>query len=247
MERRSFLRLLAMAGAALGWGPRWGLAQNQEPFPKFVDPPGEETAEITTAIDQVIQALKSGTSSSAILTDPKSMPLHPWPRFRQVIRDHATQGVLTLVTPEEPGTPLTLKGSVIDSRGNALAGVRVYAYHTSAKGWYSDRAAHVAASSGDQRHARLFGYLLCDEQGRFEVKTIRPAGYPQSDLPAHIHVEARPASGEVGVLVTEVQFSDDPRLTSAARERSNRERFVICDVQRGPGGEVVTAVLQTRG
>lgn len=218
-----------------------------EAFTRFVPPPGEETREIAAAIDQVIEALKSGRATpSAILSNAKYMPLHDWPRFRQAIRDHATRDALTIVTPEEPGTRLTLKGSVIDQSGNPLAGARVYVYQTSAKGWYSDRAAHVSGNSGDQKHARLFGYVIADTQGTFEVKTIRPAGYPQSTLPAHIHVEVKSAPEDNRALVTEVQFSDDPRLTPEARQRSERERFLICDVKRSDGGEEVTARLRTR-
>ena len=88
---------------------------------------------MSTAIDQVLEALKSGRAKpSEILSNPRYMPLHAWPRFRFAIRDHASPGVLTMVAPEEPGTRLTLKGSVLDSRGNALAGARVYVYQTSA-------------------------------------------------------------------------------------------------------------------
>lgn len=250
MERRSFLRLLAAVIAASGLSPRLAstLLAQSETSARFVAPPGEETPEIAPAIHQVIEALKSGTSPSAILSNPKTMPLHEWPRFRLAIRDHASPGVLTMVTPEEPGTRLTLKGTVLGPGGNAVAKARVYLYQTSAKGWYSDRAPHVSGNSGDQRHARLFGYVISDEQGRFEVKTIRPAGYPQSTLPAHIHVEISSGTEGGRALITEVLFADDSRLTPEAQQRSERERFVICDVKRGPGGgEEVAAVFVLAG
>jgi protocatechuate 3,4-dioxygenase beta subunit len=109
----------------------------------------------------------------------------------------------------------------------------VYAYHTSAQGWYSDRAAHIEAHEGDRKHARLFGYLTTDDEGKFELQTIRPAGYPDTDLPAHIHVEVEPAEKEAGTLVTEIQFDDDPRLTRAWRDRSRKEGFVIAAVEPG--------------
>jgi protocatechuate 3,4-dioxygenase beta subunit len=96
---------------------------------------------------------------------------------------------LTIVTPKEPGQALTIRGRVADRDGRAIKGAQVYVYQTSAKGWYSDRAAHVAAKEGDRKHARLFGYLVSDESGRFQVRTIQPGGYPDSGLPAHIHVE----------------------------------------------------------
>lgn len=213
---------------------------------RFVAPPQEEAPAIAAAIDRVAEALRAGRAKpSDVLSDPAHLPLHEWPRFRQALRDHAATGLLTMVTPDEPGTPLTLKGTVVDGRGDALR-ARVYLYQTSAKGWYSDRAAHVSGGSGDQRHARLFGYVLSDEKGRFEVKTIRPAGYPESSLPAHIHVEIESLAGPRQTRVTEVLFADDPRLTPATRERSLREGFVICDVTRGDGGEEVVAVFEMR-
>jgi protocatechuate 3,4-dioxygenase beta subunit len=78
------------------------------------------------------------------------------------------------------------------------------------------------------------------------VKTIRPAGYPESSLPAHIHVEIGSPGMTSGVKITEAQFADDPRLTAEARRRSQQEGFVICDVARKPdGGEEISAVFRT--
>ncbi len=52
------------------------------------------------------------------------------------------------------------------------------------------------------------------------LHTIRPSGYPRSDLPAHIHVEAEG-------LVTEILFEDEPRLTPAVRERGIADGFQV--------------------
>lgn len=225
------LRSFAAVGAAVVFlAPAWA----QTPSPT-IPPPGEETAEVAAAIDEVARALDAGATPSAILSNPAHMPLHPWTRFREAIRDHAEQGAATIVTVTEPGERLTVKGEVVDASGRPLAGTLVYAYQTSAKGWYSSFAVHVGGNSGDERHARLFGYVRTDARGRFVLKTIRPAGYPGGSLPEHIHVEIpRPGSGEA--LVTEVLFSDDARLTEAARKRAAQERAVICDVRRVAGG-----------
>lgn len=112
-----------------------------------------------------------------------------------------------------------------------IAGAVAYVYHTSAKGWYSDKAAHIRAWSGDTRHARLFGYLKTDEDGSFEVRTIRPGGYPRSTLPQHIHLEIE-ADG-YAPLVTELLFDDDPCLTAELRDRAKREGFLIATLSAG--------------
>jgi protocatechuate 3,4-dioxygenase beta subunit len=136
-----------------------------------------------------------------------------------------------MVCADEPGIPLVVTGTVLDQEGKPRSGVIVYAYQTSAKGWYSDRAAHIAANEGDRKHARLFAYLKTNDQGRFELRTVRPGGYPESDLPAHIHFEVDRGGAEAGAWVTELQFDDDPRLTSEKRLRSRREGFIIGSVK----------------
>lgn len=103
----------------------------------------------------------------------------------------------------------------------------VYFYHTSDKGWYSDTAPHILMNEGDMGHARLFGYLKTDSKGQFEFETIRPKGYPNSDLPAHIHLMVWKDDQVVAGLPNELQFDDDPRLTPDRRSRSLREGNLI--------------------
>jgi protocatechuate 3,4-dioxygenase, beta subunit len=98
-------------------------------------------------------------------------------------------------------------------------------YITSDKGWYSDTAAHIQMNEGDRKHSRLFGYVRTNRDGRFELTTIKPHGYPQSNLPAHIHIEVSTENGKS--LVSELLFDDDPRLVGETRSRSVNEGFVI--------------------
>jgi protocatechuate 3,4-dioxygenase beta subunit len=194
-------------------------------------PPGQETEPVKRLIDRAGAALRAGTPASELLADPEYLPAHEWPRFRGLIRRHATASRTTLTVPDEPGVRLTVSGRLLDRSGKGVPGAVVYAYHTSAKGWYSDRAAHVAANEGDRKHARLFAYLRTDDAGRFELRTVRPGGYPGSDLPCHIHVEVEPAGLLPTGLVTEILFDDDPRLTPAVRDRSLAEGFVLSRVR----------------
>src|SRR5262249_46148583 len=163
--------------------------------PKFTPPPGGETPRVRARIDAAEQALRSGRTVSDVLGDADLVPLHEWPRFRSAIRQYATTSRTTLVSAGEPGTPLLVVGRVLDRVGNPARGLKLYPYQTSARGWYSDRAAHISGMEGDRRHARLFGYATTDDAGKFELRTIRPAGYPESDLPAHIHVEVSSTDG----------------------------------------------------
>src|SRR4030095_14267893 len=110
--------------------------------------------------------------ASAVLADPARLDLHEWPRFRDAIRQNPARGTLMMVTPDEPGPRLVVTGSVRTADGKPAAGALLYLYQTSARGWYSDRAAHYRANSGDTRHARLFGYVRTGDDGRDAVRTI---------------------------------------------------------------------------
>jgi protocatechuate 3,4-dioxygenase beta subunit len=203
---------------------------------KFTPPLSEESDQVKRLIARADSALSSDKSTDDILADSDFLPAHEWPRFRALIRRHAGSHRLVMVCPSEPGDPLLVSGTVLDQNGRARAGALLYAYQTSAKGWYSDRATHIAGQEGDRKHARIFGYLRTDRNGRFELRTIRPAGYPGSNLPAHIHIEVERGDDEAAGLVTEIQFDDDPRLTPAMRNRSMQEGFVIaalrCEVHQ---------------
>jgi protocatechuate 3,4-dioxygenase beta subunit len=86
-------------------------------------------------------------------------------------------------------------------------------------------------NEGDMRHARLFGYVRTDKDGKFELHTIKPSGYPQSDLPAHIHIHVS-ADGYQS-FVNEFLFDDDERLVGNIRENSIRNDFIIAKPEKG--------------
>ena len=211
---------------------------------RLTPPPGEESPEIRGLIDRAQAALAAGCTVSKLLTDASFMPAHAYPRFRSLIREKAPVGTVTLVPTSEPGQRLRVQGTVRDAAGRPLPGALLYVYQTSAKGWYSDKAAHI--SGGDTRHARLFAYLRTDAAGRYEIQTIRPAGYPESDLPAHIHVRIEAAGDPPRTYVTEIQFDDDPRLTPEWRERSRQDRVLIVPVRGAGGVQSVVADFQLR-
>jgi protocatechuate 3,4-dioxygenase beta subunit len=208
-----------------------GPTGSQSEEPRFTPPPGPDTPEVQAEIAKLSKLLAAKTVDvSGVLGNPAYQPLHDRPSFRELIRENARGSRVLLVTPGEPGNRLIVTGTVRRSDGKPAAGARVYAYQTSAKGWYSDKAPHVSGNSGDQKHARLFCYLTTDDQGRFEITTIRPGGYPRSTLPSHIHVEVSRPKG--GARVLEILFDDDPRLTPELRQRAATSGDPIAVVQR---------------
>lgn len=119
------------------------------------------------------------------------------------------------ITPDdEPGERMQIRGTVRDEFGNTIPGVIVYAYHTNAAGLYppDDRFKDQAA----YRHGRLRGWVITDDRGKYSFDTIRPAGYPDSDLPAHVHMHIIEV-GRCTYYIDDLLFDDDPRLTQQQR------------------------------
>ncbi len=147
---------------------------------------------------------------SSILTNKTYASLHPNTGFREMIKKHASTNALAIAPNDEPGKKIKVVATIKDKDGKPVANALVYLYQTDSRGWYAADAPHVTMNEGDFRHARLFGYLKTDKNGKIELHTVKPAGYPQSDLPAHIHVQVS-ANGYRN-YGTEFLFQDDERL-----------------------------------
>lgn len=118
-----------------------------------------------------------------------------------------------LLAPEsEPGDRLTVEGILRDADGSPLPGTRVRAFHTDAEGYYA-RGPEGRELGSDR--ARLSGWLVTDEEGRFRIDTILPGGYPSGRSPSHMHFDVLPPGYEEREL--SLFFEDDPRLTPAER------------------------------
>lgn len=133
----------------------------------------------------------------------------------------------------EPGEPLRIEGTVRDRRGRPASGVIVYAYHTDSKGIYPTRGGPGMAS----RHGLLRGWARTDARGRYAFLTIRPAGYPNSGLPQHVHMHViEPGRGTY--WIDDLVFTDDPRLTASQRRSHTHWRggSGVVTPARGEGG-----------
>lgn len=107
----------------------------------------------------------------------------------------------------EPGEPLRIDGVVRDGAGRPRAGIIVYAYHTNHDGIYP---------RAQTRHGAWRGWARTDEQGRYRFDTIRPGGYPGTDIPQHIHMHII-EPGRCTYWIDDIHFDDDPRLTDRLR------------------------------
>jgi protocatechuate 3,4-dioxygenase beta subunit len=186
---------------------------------------GQGTTDVINKLDLKLKSAK--TTVSKVLGNDSLMYLHSLAPFREIIKENAKAEHITIISDSEPGTQITIKGLVTDEKGNPSRNLIVYFYQTSDKGWYSDTAAHILAYEGDFRHARLFGYLKTDNNGVFSFTTIKPKGYPKSDLAAHIHIHFWDAASNPLRGPGELQFDDDPRMTPERRRESLASGYLI--------------------
>src|SRR5262245_36951187 len=122
---------------------------------------------------------------------------------------------IAIASKEEPGERLIVTGQLFGPDGKTpLAGGSVYVYHTDAKGLYTPE-------TNDNRNPRLRGYMRTDAQGRYEYSTIKPAPYPNNQIPAHIHyVVNAPAYAE---RIFEIVFEGDPNINERIRHDAAKE------------------------
>ncbi len=135
----------------------------------------------------------------------------------------------TLTSPGEPGEALHVTGTVYGPDGTTPAsGVDVYAYHTDAEGVYSE--------TNDNTHPRLKATVRTGTDGRYELRTIKPAPYPGGGIPAHIHY--RISGGGFPAQGAELNFEGDPQLSAHAKARAARRgRFgSIRPLEKGADG-----------
>ena len=97
----------------------------------------QDTALVISTVDKDLNS--SRKTISDVLSDSKLMYLHSLTPFRDVIKKNANTGDITIVTTTEPGIRIVVNGTVTNSSGKPLANILVYFYHTSDKGWYSDK------------------------------------------------------------------------------------------------------------
>jgi len=122
---------------------------------------------------------------------------------------------------DEPGEPLRIDGVVRDATGRPVPGVIVYAYHTDAKGIYPRGPESWPPMA--RRHGLLRGWARTDSLGRYRFDTIRPASYPNTSIPQHVHMHVI-EPGCCTYWIDDIHFEDDPLLTERARRSMSRGR-----------------------
>lgn len=123
----------------------------------------------------------------------------------------------TLPDFHEPGPKMVISGVVYKADGKTPAkDVVLYVYHTDQQGNYSRKGNE---KGWGLRHGYIRGWMKTNERGEYKFYTLRPASYPGTKAPQHIHpVIKEPGLNEY--WIDEFLFDDDPFLT--AHERSQQ-------------------------
>lgn len=108
---------------------------------------------------------------------------------------------------DEKGQKIQLSGVVYKADGKTPASdVVIYVYHTDQEGNYSNKN---KAKDYASKHGYIRGWVKTDKEGRYSFSTLRPASYPNSRNPQHIHVIIK-EPGKSEYWIDEYVFDDDP-------------------------------------
>lgn len=144
------------------------------------------------------------------------------------------------------GEPMTINGTVYQAdRQTPAAGVVVYAYQTNAAGVYGNGSPRTEWS---RRHGRLRGWVKTGSDGRYHLDTIKPAPYPNRDVPAHIHLTVL-EPGKRPYWIDDIVFEGEFGVTPAyRRSMTNQGGNGIVDVRRDAAGraQVVRDIILER-
>ncbi len=135
---------------------------------------------------------------------------------RKEIRDflsaHARFSTIHIPPTKEAGQPVIIKGTVKDTKGNPLKNIKLFVFHTDAKGYYAPTDS--ASKRMNEPDPRLFGYLVTDKDGKYSFGTIHPGTYPNKYegrfIPQHIHIQIVEKGYEPFSI--QMAFEDDPAM-----------------------------------
>jgi protocatechuate 3,4-dioxygenase beta subunit len=139
----------------------------------------------------------------------------------------------TLPDFKEKGPKLLVSGVIYNPDGHTPAkNVVMYVYHTDQTGRYTNRNNEKGWSG---RNGYIKGWIKTNDKGQYKFYTLRPASYPGSVIPAHIHaILLEP--GKTEYFIDEFLFDNDPFLTTEQRNR-----------QEGRGGNGIMKITMYNG
>ena len=116
----------------------------------------------------------------------------------------------------EKGQKLLVTGKIYKIDGKTPApNVIIYYWQTDNNGYYSPTK---GMDEKAKRHGHIRGWIKTDENGKYSIYTIRPAPYPNANIPAHIHTSIKEPNVDNEYYIDEFVFDDDKLLTGTKRK-----------------------------
>jgi protocatechuate 3,4-dioxygenase, beta subunit len=116
----------------------------------------------------------------------------------------------------EKGQKLLVTGTVFKIDGKTPApNVVIYYWQTDHNGYYSPRN---GMDENAKRHGHIRGWMKTDKNGKYALYTIKPAPYPNNNIPAHIHTSIKEPNIDNEYYIDEFVFDDDKLLTGEKRK-----------------------------
>ncbi len=116
----------------------------------------------------------------------------------------------------ENGQKLLVTGKVYKIDGKTPApNVIIYYWQTDNNGYYTPAK---GMDEKAKRHGHIRGWVKTDGNGKYSIYTIRPAPYPNEDIPAHIHTSIKEPNINNEYYIDEFVFDDDKLLTGQKRK-----------------------------
>lgn len=121
----------------------------------------------------------------------------------------------TLPEFNSKGEKIEISGIVYQKDGRTPAkDVVIYVYHTDQNGIYPTKGDEKGWA---KRHGYIRGWMKTNEKGEYRFYTVRPASYPNSTNPRHIHIIIQePGINEY--WIDDYHFTDDPLVTAEMRK-----------------------------
>lgn len=122
----------------------------------------------------------------------------------------------------EKGQKLIITGTTFQLDGKTPApNVVIYYWQTDNNGYYSPKA---EMDEKAKKHGHIRGWVKTDANGKYTIKTIRPAPYPNDILPAHIHLSIKEPDIEKEYYTDEINFDDDKLLIPHLKKHPQENR-----------------------
>lgn len=121
----------------------------------------------------------------------------------------------------ENSQKLILTGTVFQLDGRTPApNVIVYYWHTDKNGLYSP---NKKTPEKAKEHGNLRGWVKTDKNGKYTIKTSRPAAYPKDVIPQHIHLSIKEPDIKNEYFI-DLYFDDDKLYLAHKKKYGNIDR-----------------------